>query len=314
MTRVSIPSILRTVRPNVVAVSTAAGQGSGVILGRVAESTLIATNYHLLPDDPDAEWEVMLRDTDGSEMVGQNTEILWCDRAIDFVIAATDMPSRKKGFRGLGPRARMPQIGEEIYAVGNPHELAPVVSRGIVSGLYHLNGVPMILHDAHINPGNSGGALVDARGKLLGLVCASLSEDTEGLNLAVPMDYVMFRSKPLADILDNGGERPLPSRYTTDQLVPDDVPEAVLIEVLKDNIQTACGLDIQRRYRLALFERSFVGRRTSIRIVLQHQALEHHVFAEIEAGGFTLIELRDGKWHPAAAAAKGQPPRRRKTA
>ncbi len=87
-------------------------------------------------------------------------------------------------------------VGQTAIAIGNPLgiEYANSVTVGIVSGLNRQvsgeNGVStMIQTDAAVNPGNSGGALVDSRGKLIGVVSAKIaSTDVEGIGFAIPID------------------------------------------------------------------------------------------------------------------------------
>lgn len=70
-----------------------------------------------------------------------------------------------------------PQIGEEVFALGNPIGLEGSLTAGIVSGLNRtfapagarkLTG--LIQFDAAVNPGNSGGPLLDASGHVIGIV------------------------------------------------------------------------------------------------------------------------------------------------
>ena len=68
-------------------------------------------------------------------------------------------------------------VGEWVVAIGNPFDLGPTVSIGVVSGLDRDFPQPqgehfyrdMIQTDAAINPGNSGGPLVNADGQVIGI-------------------------------------------------------------------------------------------------------------------------------------------------
>jgi S1-C subfamily serine protease len=90
------------------------------------------------------------------------------------------------------------RAGDVVLAIGNPFGIGQTVSLGIVSaigrtylGLTDIEN--FIQTDAAINPGNSGGALLDARGRLVGINTAILSKSglSEGVGFAIPIDMVM---------------------------------------------------------------------------------------------------------------------------
>ncbi|MBV8844232.1 MAG: PDZ domain-containing protein, partial [Bryobacterales bacterium] len=86
------------------------------------------------------------------------------------------------------------QVGNFVLAIGNPFGLNQTVTMGIVSatgrgGLGIEAYEDFIQTDASINPGNSGGALVDARGDLIGVNTAILTENgggNQGVGFAIP--------------------------------------------------------------------------------------------------------------------------------
>lgn len=88
------------------------------------------------------------------------------------------------------------QVGQTVYAVGNPYNLGTSVSRGILSATGRNFGNPyldIIQTDAAINKGNSGGALVNDRGQLIGLSTsiASTSGGSDGVGFALPADKIL---------------------------------------------------------------------------------------------------------------------------
>ena len=90
--------------------------------------------------------------------------------------------------------AAWPEVGTEVFAIGgSPSKgLEFSVSRGIVSGTPDVNGRKVIQTDASLNPGNSGGPLVDAKGRLLGVVAAKwVGVDLEGIGFAVHADTAL---------------------------------------------------------------------------------------------------------------------------
>lgn len=81
--------------------------------------------------------------------------------------------------------ARNVQVGERVYAIGNPRGLEQSMSDGIVSGLRNEDGRLWIQHSAPISPGSSEGALISSRGELLG-INSWYGEGSQNLNFAVP--------------------------------------------------------------------------------------------------------------------------------
>eukprot|EP01026_Neomeris_dumetosa_P057165 TRINITY_DN5252_c0_g1_i9.p1 TRINITY_DN5252_c0_g1~~TRINITY_DN5252_c0_g1_i9.p1 ORF type:complete len:432 (-),score=48.96 TRINITY_DN5252_c0_g1_i9:317-1612(-) len=91
------------------------------------------------------------------------------------------------------------QVGQIVYAIGNPFGLDHTLTTGIISGtereISSMTGRPIqgvIQTDAAINPGNSGGPLIDSTGRLIGMNTAiySASGTSAGVGFAIPIDIV----------------------------------------------------------------------------------------------------------------------------
>ncbi len=91
------------------------------------------------------------------------------------------------------------QVGQKVFAIGNPFGLDFTLTTGVVSALGRtipaLTGrkiQDVIQTDAAINPGNSGGPLLDSAGRLVGIntQIASPSGASAGIGFAVPVDTV----------------------------------------------------------------------------------------------------------------------------
>jgi S1-C subfamily serine protease len=68
------------------------------------------------------------------------------------------------------------QVGDPVYAIGNPYGLDETLTRGIVSARGREIAAPngskisgVLQTDAALNPGNSGGPLLDAQGDVIGV-------------------------------------------------------------------------------------------------------------------------------------------------
>ncbi|MXX39467.1 MAG: trypsin-like serine protease [Gemmatimonadetes bacterium] len=92
-------------------------------------------------------------------------------------------------------------VGEWAIAIGNPFDLGPTVSIGVVSALDRDFSEPqgdyyyrdMIQTDAAINLGNSGGPLVNAEGEVIGInsfiyTGGEYANGSIGIGFAIPID------------------------------------------------------------------------------------------------------------------------------
>ena len=91
------------------------------------------------------------------------------------------------------------QVGQKVFAIGNPFGLDHSLTTGVISGLgREIESVSrrtirdVIQTDAAINPGNSGGPLLDSHGHLIGVNTAiySPSGASAGVGFAIPVDTV----------------------------------------------------------------------------------------------------------------------------
>jgi serine protease DegQ len=157
--------------------------GSGVVFD--ARRGLIITNSHVI-DHAD---EITVKLTDGrtvpARRVGADPET---DVAV-IQVRADDLTEL-----AFGNSDRL-EVGDFVFAIGNPQQLGQTVTAGIVSGLHRANvGLrpyeDFIQTDAAIYPGNSGGALVDLRGDLVGINTAfnAVGKDNPGMSFAIPIN------------------------------------------------------------------------------------------------------------------------------
>jgi len=93
--------------------------------------------------------------------------------------------------------SRSLQVGQKVYAIGNPFGLSGTLTRGIVSSIRPVqepNGGATIDEaiqtDAAINPGNSGGPLLNWHGEVIGINTMILSSvgQSAGIGFAIPIN------------------------------------------------------------------------------------------------------------------------------
>ncbi|HVY22988.1 MAG TPA: trypsin-like peptidase domain-containing protein [Steroidobacteraceae bacterium] len=160
------------------------GLGSGVI---VDKNGYIVTNNHVIACAQRISVQLADGRTEAATVVGT-------DPATDIAIlkiSLTNVP-----FAPMGTSDSL-RTGDIVLAIGNPYGLSQTVTQGIVSatGRGQLGVSPLesfIQTDAAINLGNSGGALINARGELIGINTAALSqtEGVTGISFAVPVNLV----------------------------------------------------------------------------------------------------------------------------
>lgn len=164
------------------------GTGSGFIWDANGH---IVTNFHVIQGSSGASVTLADQSTWKASLVGA-----FPDR--DLAVLKIDAPKDKLPPIALGA-SRDLQVGQQVYAIGNPFGLDQTLTRGIVSALNReiesvndrtIRGV--IQTDAAINPGNSGGPLLDSAGRLIGVntQIASPSGASAGIGFAIPVDEV----------------------------------------------------------------------------------------------------------------------------
>jgi hypothetical protein len=84
------------------------------------------------------------------------------------------------------------QIGEEVFAIGNPKGTERTISQGIVSNKHEVEGGVWLQTDARIYFGSSGGGLFDANGNLVGIT----TKMGGNFGFALPTEWIMHAMTP----------------------------------------------------------------------------------------------------------------------
>src|SRR5262245_26419182 len=164
------------------------GSGSGFLWD---ENGHVVTNYHVVENAN--RFKVTLADQSTWDAVAVGAA---ADK--DLAVLRIDAPAARLKPLLIGTSADL-EVGQKVFAIGNPFGLDQTLTTGIISGLGRqiqsrtnrtIDGV--IQTDAAINPGNSGGPLLDSRGRLIGVNTAiySPSGTSAGIGFAIPVDTV----------------------------------------------------------------------------------------------------------------------------
>lgn len=81
------------------------------------------------------------------------------------------------------------QVGETVYAVGNPRGLEGTFSQGIISSIRPVGSDKLIQITAPLSPGSSGGPVLNGRGEVIGVSVLTI-RDGQNLNFAIPSNYL----------------------------------------------------------------------------------------------------------------------------
>jgi S1-C subfamily serine protease len=197
---IDVKSIASLVTPSVVSIKVVApagtGTGSGSIYKSDKTSSFIITNNHVIEAaavSGTVTVELINGDVVPAQIVGR-------DVAYDLAVIKVNRGNLPTVT--LGDSSKV-SVGESVVAIGSPLGLASTVTSGIISALNRPvttgtlgseSFVNAIQTDAAINPGNSGGALLDSRGRIIGVnsAIATLSSGgtsgSIGLGFSIPIN------------------------------------------------------------------------------------------------------------------------------
>ena len=160
--------------------------GSGIIIN--AEKGYVVTNAHVIKDAD----KIVVTLKDGQQYAAEKVGL---DEPSDIALLKITAPHLTDISIA---NSNDLEVGDKVYAIGNPFGLGMSVTSGIVSAL-ELNNLSLgtyenfIQTDAPINPGNSGGALINAQGDIVGMNTAIYtSEDggNIGIGFAIPSNML----------------------------------------------------------------------------------------------------------------------------
>ena len=160
------------------------GQGSGFIIDKDGH---ILTNYHVVGDSSQVEVTLHNKKTYKAVVIGR-------DRGHDLAVVQIKAPDVVAAVLG---DSKSLQVGQKVFAIGNPFGLAGTMTRGIISSLRPIRSPEgayieeAIQTDAAINPGNSGGPLLNSHGEVIGInsmIATGGPNQSAGIGFAIPIN------------------------------------------------------------------------------------------------------------------------------
>ena len=163
------------------------GTGSGFLWD---DSGHVVTNYHVV------QGATRLRVTRGK--TSWDAELVGAAPSRDIAVLRVNATGEQFRPIAVGTSHDL-QVGQKVFAIGNPFGLDQTLTTGVISGLgRRIQGRggrtidDVIQTDAAINPGNSGGPLLDSAGRLIGVNTAIYSPTGAyaGIGFAIPVEEV----------------------------------------------------------------------------------------------------------------------------
>ncbi len=187
-----LPALIDSVADSVVEISVGGGEGSGVVLDTDGH---ILTNFHVI----ESAGRIIAELPDGSAAVAT---VLGTDPSSDLAVLQADFDPSVLRPATLGDSDSV-EVGDPVFAIGNPFSQAETVTSGIVSAtgrvtISSFTGrriLNVIQTDAALNPGNSGGPLFNSAGEVIGINTSITGPDnfrgSVGLGFAVPSNVAL---------------------------------------------------------------------------------------------------------------------------
>jgi putative serine protease PepD len=183
-------SLYASAAPGVVDITAGHSSGSGFVVDAQGH---IVTAEHVVQGAS----SITVKFQDGTT---RKATVLGTDDATDVAILKVDPAGLTLHPLTLGSSSHL-QIGDSVAAIGDPFGYDRSFSTGIISGLDRTIGAPngfTVAHavqtDTALNPGNSGGPMLDASGRVIGIVdqiaTDGSAQQNSGVGFAVPIDLV----------------------------------------------------------------------------------------------------------------------------
>lgn len=269
------------------------GTGSGFVWDN---SGNVITNFHVIQNADAAQVTLADQSNWKARVVGVAPDK-------DLAVLRIDAPAKRLQPIPIGTSKDL-QVGQGVFAIGNPFGLDQTLTTGVISALNReiesvtrrpIQGV--IQSDAAINPGNSGGPLLDSAGRLIGVNTAiySPSGASAGIGFAIPVDTV---NRIVPELIRSGRvTRPGLGIQIADEQIAQrlGVTGVLVVDVTKGGAASKAGIqptrrDADGRLRLGDIITTLDGKKVATPNDL-YLLLEKYKIGEV----VTISMLRDGK-------------------
>jgi len=180
--------LARDIGEAVILVSTPSGLGSGFI---IHPEGYAITNAHVIQGETKIKATVYHQgEREFRRTTIEDVEIIAVNNHVDLALIKLKHPEGEPFTWVYVQGAEDIEVGEEVFAIGNPLGLERSLSTGVVATTNrNFEGLTFIQTTAAINPGNSGGPLFNLKGEVIG--CTNMIIPAgEGLGFAIPARYV----------------------------------------------------------------------------------------------------------------------------
>ncbi len=162
--------------------------GSGIVID--ANGTIL-TNYHVIEN----AIKVTVSFEKGKSVEAQ---VVGKDPSNDLAILRIPTDGLTLHPLRLGDSSAV-QVGDPVYAIGNPFDLERTLTTGVISALQREITAPngftinhVLQTDAPINPGNSGGPLLNVEGEVIGInsqiETGGSGDGSVGIGFSIPIN------------------------------------------------------------------------------------------------------------------------------
>ncbi|MDO8642776.1 MAG: trypsin-like peptidase domain-containing protein [Candidatus Woesearchaeota archaeon] len=172
-------SIIQNGMPSVVSVETLTGKASGTI---ISDDGYIVTSKHVIGDARAVV--VQLYNKNALQRDRFTARVAGVNDGYDLAVLKIE-PNKKLKPLPIGD-SKKTELGEKVFALGNPGAIGFTATEGIISAVdRYVGNIPYFQTDSPINIGNSGGPLINRRGEMVGLNTLKIV-GLEGVSLALP--------------------------------------------------------------------------------------------------------------------------------